>query len=456
MKKFYLITFLLIACVLFVDKLYAQTSVFTYTTPQTLTTGTAVTLKPTQVSGTSVPGIYSQASTIAGSGFYGHKDTLALFSTFANPVNLARAANGDIYVADANLNAIRKISNGVVTTFAGSITGEKGGKNGQDTAARFNYPTGIAVGSDGNIYVADFGNSLIRKITPGGAVTTFAGNQNSGHDDGVGTNASFNLPYSIVFGRSGLLVADTYNHKIRQIAPDGTVTTVAGTGAAGMSNGNIDTATFNTPKGIAYDATANTAYVTEEGNNSVRKINFTTGKVSSFGTGKFKKLAPKVKGLTPIGITVDLKSNVYVSSEEKYSIYKFNPAGTLADSLNYPAFSGGDLKDYQDGTDTLTKYKGNMGLFFASGYIFLTDPASDYIRKVSIVGYSVFPRLPDSLSLNARGEIVGIPTTVSKAKTYTISNYSGSKVGSTTRTLSVAPGPQLITFKGYESRHLPR
>lgn len=444
MRKFYLITYAFVACIFLAAHVYAQAPAFTYPATLTLTTGKSITpVKPTHTGGALPKEIYSRASTIAGTGAYGRKDTVAAFATFTNPVSAAADRNGVIYVADANSNCIRKIANGVVTTFAGSINGESGGKNGKDTTARFNYPTGVAVDHDGNVYVADYGNSLIRKITPSGFVSTLAGNQNSGSADGNGTDASFSYPYALTVSPGNQLwVADTYSHKIRQVSFNGDVKTFTGTGAIGFHNGSwypaAGGATYNTPKGLVVDRHFN-FYITEEGNNAVRKIDASNNlTVTTFSIGKFKK---------PIGVAVDSLDNVYISSEEKYNIYKFTPDGKLVDSLQYPSFSGGALKGYANGTDTLAKYRGNMGLFYdGKDNLIVTDPGSDYIRKVAINGYSVYPRLPEGLTLNEDGSITGTPTKVTSAQTYKITAHNIKGVGSFNISIGITKGRQVITF----------
>ena len=140
------------------------------------------------------------------------------------------------------------------------------------TAARFNKPTSVAVDTSGNLFVADYNNHLIRKISPAWSVTTVAGVANTtGSADGMGTAASFNSPRSVALDTIGTVyVADKFNHRIRKITPAGLVSTLAG-GAAGFADGTIGTAHFNSPTGIAVDASGN-LYVCEQTNRRIRKI----------------------------------------------------------------------------------------------------------------------------------------------------------------------------------------
>ena len=156
-----------------------------------------------------------------------------------------------------------------VSTFAGN--GGYGATNGSVTMATFRNPVGVAVATNGDVYVADNTNHRIRKIS-GGIVTTFAGNDVAGSNDGPAVSSTFNYPTDLAFDSNGnLIVADRENNKIRKIAPDGTVSTFAGTGAQGNTNGGINVATFKYPKGIAQDSSGN-FYITDNYNHNIRKI----------------------------------------------------------------------------------------------------------------------------------------------------------------------------------------
>lgn len=443
MRKLYLITCAIIACVFFTDQIYAQAPAFAYTPTVTLITGQTMTpLKPKHMGGAVPKEIYSKAANIAGSGYYGQKDTLADYSSFGYPLSAAIDRFGNIYVADANFNCIRKISDGQVTTFAGSLTGEKGGRNGQGNNALFNFPTGVAVDHAGNVYVADFSNSLIRKITPSGFVSTFAGNQNSGSADGIGTAASFSLPYAIYMDYDNVLwVADTYSNKIRKITADGIVSTITPKSVSPTDPNQMVNTVFNIPKGITKDTDGN-LYVSEEEGNSIKKIDLTTNTAVNFAADLPDH---------PIGITTDNANNVYVSSRENFVIYKYTPDGHRADT-QFPAFSGGHLKGTENGTDTLTHYGGNMGLFFDGvDHIVVADASKDMIRKVAVNGYSVFPRLPDGLTIDEEGTISGIPTTVQSAKTYQVFAHNDGGESSFNISIGVGSGPQVITFNAIKA-----
>ena len=187
----------------------------------------------------------AQVSTIAGTGVPGYVDGAGSIAQFRNPNGMAVDKAGNIYVGDLNNHVIRKITPaGVVTTFAG-IMGVRGYQDGAATVAEFNEPWGLAIDNSDNIYVGDAKNNVIRKITPTGIVSTLAGSRTPAFADGVGTSASFDYPAAVGIDLSGnIYVGDCNNQRVRKITPAGVVTTVAGSGFAGYANGAASTAQF--------------------------------------------------------------------------------------------------------------------------------------------------------------------------------------------------------------------
>jgi hypothetical protein len=207
-------------------------------------------------------------TTFAG-GTQGTADGTGTAAQFYLPYGLTIDGSGNLYVADMYNHRVRKITPaGVVTTLAGSTNGYA---DGTGSAAQFSYPSGIAVDASGNVYVGE--NCRIRKITPAGVVTTFAGGT-QGFLDGNGTSARFNIGISAIVtdNNNNLFVADTHNYRIRKITPSGDVTTYAGRGFNGTTNGDVSVATFGTITGLAIDRVNNILYLADYGNNNIRKV----------------------------------------------------------------------------------------------------------------------------------------------------------------------------------------
>lgn len=263
-------------------------------------------------------------TTVAGAGTGGNVDGNGVAAKFTFPNGFALDSSGNLYVADSGNNTIRKIdTSGNVTTLAGSST--PGSANGRGTAASFDFPAGIVVDPGGNLFVADDGNNLIRKIDPSGNVTTFAGSGAQGSANGLGTAASFNAPHGLVLDASGnLYVADAGNNLVRKIDPSGNVTTLAGSGAQGSANGQGTAATFNKPNGVAVDASGN-VYVADTGNNVIRKVDSAGNVTTLAGSGAAALTNGQGTAASfdsPDGLTVDAAGNVFVADTLNNAIRK--------------------------------------------------------------------------------------------------------------------------------------
>jgi serine/threonine-protein kinase len=263
-------------------------------------------------------------SILAGSGVQGYADGTGSQATFNMPIGVAVDSSGYVYVADALNHAIRKISPaGIVSTLAGSSTA--GNVDGTSTSASFNLPSGVAVDSSGNVYVADSKNHSIRKISVSGVVTTLAGNGSGGSNDGVGAAASFYNPSGVAVDiANNVYVADSTLHKIRKITAGGLVSTLAGSDGPGSVNGIGTNASFFYPSSIAVDRIGN-LYVTDSYNHLIRRIS-TSGLVSTLaGTGlqgNANGVGVAASFYYPNGIAIDNLNNIYIADHTNNLIRK--------------------------------------------------------------------------------------------------------------------------------------
>lgn len=333
-------------------------------------------------------------STLAGSLTGAAGDTNSNTGTDAllnTPDGVAVDSSGNVYVAEYGNNDIRKITPlGAVSLFAGSSTAVAGHADGTGSAASFNNPTGVAVDSSGNVYVADESNNEIRKITPGGDVSTFAGSTTKGIGDGTGAGAHFHFPNGIAIDSSGnLWVTDSGNNEIRKITtPGAVVTTPYGsvTGVPGRTNASGNSATFNTPSAIAVDSSGN-LYVADRGNNEIRKIDTTSNMVSLFagssggtaGSGN-NAVGTSATFDAPSGIAIDSSGNLYVSDTNNFEIRMIVPTGTNAVSTYAGATSAGYVNDVSG----KARFNYPFGIAVDSyGNLYIGDSANNSIREIA-------------------------------------------------------------------------
>lgn len=319
-----------------------------------------------------------EVTTLAGS-TQGFDDSITIISPkFAAPDSVVLDASGNVYVADSNNHKIRKITpSGVVSTLAGSTQGDT---DGTGTAAQFNYPTGIAIDVSGNLYVAENNNSKIRKITANGVVTTYAGLGGSGYLDGTISVAQFSGPMGIAIDATGnMYVSDMFNHKVRKITPGGMVSTLAGS-TIGYADGTGTDAKFNQPAAITVDRNGN-VYVADSENSAVRKIT-PSGAVTTL-EGSPIGLYANVNGiksefLDTEGVAVDASGNVFVSDYGNNRIMQITPSGTVI------YIAGGTAGFADTGVGVSAKFNGPTGLAIdLSGVLYVADEKNNRVRKIT-------------------------------------------------------------------------
>ena len=316
-------------------------------------------------------------TTLAGTGSSGSADGTGTAASFYSPGGITSDGT-NLFVAGINNHIIRKIviSSGVVTTFAG--TGSTGSSDGTGTAASFNFPFGIT--NDGtNLFVVDAQNHLIRKIViSSGVVTTFAGTGSRGSADGTGTAASFNAPGGITSDGTNLFVADVGNHLIRKIViSSGVVTTIAGTGSTGSSDGTGTAASFNLPFGITNDGT--NLFVVDAQNHLIRKIVISSGVVTTFaGTGSFGSAdgTGTAASFNAPGITND-GTNLFVADRRNNTIRK-----VVISTGVVTTFAGTGSAGSADGTGTAASFNYPQSITHDGTSLFVMDLSNHTIRKI--------------------------------------------------------------------------
>ena len=286
----------------------------------------------------------------------------------SDPFGIAVGSDGSIYITDAgDYNRIQKIApDGNVSTIAGGAEGFGDGVNGN---ARFKTPSGLAVSPRGDLFVADTANNRIRKISPKGETSTIAGDGTAGYADGPASTAQFNGPIGVaVDARGNIYVADSYNDRIRLVSPDGQVSTVAGKGTPGYADGDRNTALFDTPSGIAAAADGS-VIVADTGNDRLRKIS-ADGNVTTL----------PVKDLSsPIGLATTHDNVLYVTELDRSRVVQITSDGASH-------IIAGKNSGFADGSDE-ARFNQPTGIAIAPGKngppkLYVADSRNHLIRKL--------------------------------------------------------------------------
>ena len=344
-------------------------------------------------------------TTITGTGTNGYTGdgTAATGADIHNPSGVCKSAiTGNIYFADHDNNSIRMITPaGVISTIAGSTTGVAGysGDGAAATLARLNGPMGIDIDNFGNIYFADNGNNVVRKIASTGTITTIAGTGVAGYNgDGTASTKQLDNPTAItaIPSGAGIYVSDVNNQRVRLITTTGTptITTIAGNGTAGYTIDGIPAigAELNNPAGLAYSATGDGfVYIADATNNRIRQVDLTTGIINTVvgtGTAGFSPdgtAAASAMISNPTGVAIDAQGNIYVGDAGNNVIREVNPCQKIytiaGNTTGAPGYGG-------DGLDPIaTTARFNTGLSFlcvdATGNVLVSDPGNSRIRKVA-------------------------------------------------------------------------
>lgn len=312
--------------------------------------------------------------TMAGSGIAGFADGTASSARFRNPFGVAVDSNGDVYVADWYHNRIRVIVGGAVKTLAGN--GTAGHVDGLAASAQFNAPTGVAVDALGKVYVADSNNHRVR-VVYAGQVVTLAGSGVKGNADGVVATAQFATPYAVAATNvGGVYVADRGNHRIRFIS-GGKVSTFAGDGVAGFADGFTSSARFNNPSGLAIGPSGE-VLVADSGNNRIRQVfKGTVATVAGTGTAGFADgVVAKAMFSSPSGIAVDSSGSVYVADSKNHRV-RVIQGGTVSTLA-------GSASGFADGKCSLSLFNTPVAVSSRGlGLVYISDWGNHRIRLMS-------------------------------------------------------------------------
>jgi sugar lactone lactonase YvrE len=330
-------------------------------------------------------------TTVAGNGTIGYSGDghMATNATLHGPSGLRVDGIGNIYIADNGNNVIRKINtSNIITTIAGNGIAGYSGDGMQATNATLKSPTDVAVDAVGNIYIADNQNDVIRKVSASGIISTYCGNGSNGYmgDNGPATLAELNFPSGIAVDESGnLYIADEGNSVIRKVNTSGTIITIAGNGVNGFSGNNIaaTSAELSVPAGVRVDVSGN-IYIADFGNNVIWKVN-TSGIISPIagngiiGYSGDGGIATSCELHNPFDVSVDGVGNIYIADNGNERIRKVSTSNIIT------TIAGNGITGYNGDNipATAAKLKNPVGISTdGDGNIYIADGANNRVRKV--------------------------------------------------------------------------
>jgi ABC-type branched-subunit amino acid transport system substrate-binding protein/sugar lactone lactonase YvrE len=326
-------------------------------------------------------------STLAGDGNWGYRDGPGPQARFLGPEGLAIDPQGSVYVAERFGNRIRRISpDGMVSTLAGM--GTPGYSDGPGSSAQFNYPFGLALDGAGNLYVGDTFNHRIRVVHNDGTVSTLAGDGTAGYRDGPASQAQFDRPTGVALSESGVLyVADSGNNRIRAISMDGIVKTLAGSGERGFKDGPPDQAQFNGPQHLTVDGdgiiyASDSVTFELRGNHAIRRITPDGVVTTLAGTGQPERadgMVAEVGFSLPSGLDVDAAGNLFVADEDNQRIRVITPGGMVY------TVAGTGVNGYADGDGPQAAFLNPHGIALDDkGRLYVADVITSRIRIIQL------------------------------------------------------------------------